>query len=362
MEGRDSNKTPMSNPLPPSPSPNAIPLSVLDLAPVTAGSTPADALRNTRELAQLADRAGYTRYWLAEHHNMTGIASAATAVVIAHIAGATERIRVGAGGIMLPNHAPLVIAEQFGTLESLFPGRIDRGLGRAPGTDQNTARALRRHLAGSDDNFPQDVLELQSYFQPVQPNQAVRAVPGAGLDVPIWLLGSSLYSAELAAHLGLPFAFASHFAPRFLFKAIDLYRSRFQPSAQLDKPYVAVAANAIAADTDAEAHRLLRSLRLRFAAMARGVRGQLQPPEAFVEADWSPAELAFADESLACSAVGSPDEARRQLEGLIAQTGADELVLTAQIFDHAARLKSFALIGEAWGLPRTVTAGLDAGA
>jgi luciferase family oxidoreductase, group 1 len=204
----------MSNPLPP----NAIPLSVLDLAPVTAGSTPADALRNTRELAQLADRTGYTRYWLAEHHNMTGIASAATAVVIAHIAGATQRIRVGAGGIMLPNHAPLVIAEQFGTLESLFPGRIDLGLGRAPGTDQNTARALRRHLAGSDDNFPQDVLELQSYFQPAQPNQAVRAVPGAGLDVPIWLLGSSLYSAELAAHLGLPFAFASHFAPRFLFR------------------------------------------------------------------------------------------------------------------------------------------------
>ena len=358
MEGRDSNKTPMSNPLPPSPSPDAIPLSVLDLAPVTAGSTPADALRNTRELAQLADRAGYTRFWLAEHHNMTGIASAATAVVIAHVAGATERIRVGAGGIMLPNHAPLVIAEQFGTLESLFPGRIDLGLGRAPGTDQNTARALRRHLAGSDDNFPQDVLELQSYFQPVQPNQAVRAVPGAGLDVPIWLLGSSLYSAELAAHLGLPFAFASHFAPRFLFKAIDLYRSRFQPSAQLDKPYVAVAANAIAADTDAEAHRLLRSLRMRFAGMARGVRGQLQAPDAFVEADWSAAELAFADESLACSAVGSPSTVREGLQALIERTGADELVLTAQIFDHAARLKSFELIAQAWGLTGTTAAEL----
>ena len=336
--------------------PASIPLSVLDLAPVTAGSTPADALRNTRELAQLADRCGYTRYWLAEHHNMTGIASAATAVVIAHVAGATERIRVGAGGIMLPNHAPLVIAEQFGTLESLFPGRIDLGLGRAPGTDQNTARALRRHLAGSDDNFPQDVLELQSYFQPVQPNQAVRAVPGAGLNVPIWLLGSSLYSAELAAHLGLPFAFASHFAPRFLFKAIDLYRSRFQPSAQLDKPYVAVAANAIAADTDDQAQHLLRSLRLRFAAMARGVRGQLQPPEAFNEHNWSPAELAFSDESLACSAVGSPAEVRKQLEGLIAQTNADELVLTAQIFDHAARLKSFALVAKAWGLPALMPA------
>jgi luciferase family oxidoreductase group 1 len=287
-----------------SPCPPPIPLSVLDLAPVTAGSTPADALRNTRELAQLADRCGYTRYWLAEHHNMTGIASAATAVVIAHIAGATRRIRVGAGGIMLPNHAPLVIAEQFGTLESLFPGRIDLGLGRAPGTDQTTARALRRNLAGSDDQFPQDVLELQSYFQPASPGQAVRAVPGEGLQVPLWLLGSSLYGAELAAHLGLPFAFASHFAPRFLFEAIELYRSRFRPSAQLDKPWFAVAANAIAADTDARRERLLRSLRLRFAAMARGVRGQLQAPEAFIEADWSPAELAFAEQSLACSAVG----------------------------------------------------------
>lgn len=346
MKGRDSSNSPMSTPS----APHSVPLSVLDLAPITLGSTAADALRNTRALAQLADRSGYTRYWLAEHHNMTGIASAATAVVIAHIAGATERIRVGAGGVMLPNHAPLVIAEQFGTLESLFPGRIDLGLGRAPGTDQNTARALRRHLAGSDDSFPQDVLELQAYFKPVQPGQAVRAVPGAGLDVPIWLLGSSLYSAELAAHLGLPFAFASHFAPRFLLRAIELYRSRFQPSTQLDKPYVAVAANAIAADTDEAAHHLLRSLRLRFAAMARGVRGQLPPPEAFVESEWSPAELAFADESLACSAVGAPDTVRSQLEGLIAQTGADELILTAQIFDHAARLKSFALVAQAWGL------------
>ncbi len=341
----------MSPPQPAHPTPKRVPLSVLDLAPVPAGSTPADALRNTRELAQLADWSGYTRYWLAEHHNMTGIASAATAVVIAHVAGATSRIRVGAGGIMLPNHAPLVIAEQFGTLESLFPGRIDLGLGRAPGTDQQTARALRRHMAGGEDRFPQDVLELQSYFQPVQPGQAVRAVPGAGLDVPIWLLGSSLYSAELAAHLGLPFAFASHFAPRALFQAIELYRSRFKPSAALDKPYVAVAANAIAADTNDEAQHLLRSLRLRFAAMARGVRGQLEPPEAFVEADWSAAELAFADESLSCRAIGTPHEVRKQLEGLIEQTGADELILTAQTFDQAARLKSFALIAKAWDLP-----------
>jgi luciferase family oxidoreductase group 1 len=334
----------------PTPPPTSVPLSILDLAPITAGSTPADALRNTRELAQLADRSGYTRYWLAEHHNMTGIASAATAVVIGHVAGATQRIRVGAGGIMLPNHAPLVIAEQFGTLESLFPGRIDLGLGRAPGTDQLTARALRRNRMGSDDSFPQDVIELQSYFRPVQPNQAVQAVPGAGLPVPIWLLGSSLYSAELAAHLGLPFAFASHFAPRFLDRAIELYRSRFQPSEALDRPYVAVAANAIAADSDAEAQHLMGSLRLRFAAMARGVRGQLPPPETFVETDWTEAELAFADESLACSAVGAPTTVRSQLQALIAQTGADELILTAQIFDHAARLKSFALVADAWGL------------
>ena len=333
--------------------PSSVPLSVLDLAPITAGSTPADALRNTRELAQLADRCGYTRYWLAEHHNMTGIASAATAVVIGHIAGATRRIRVGAGagGIMLPNHAPLVIAEQFGTLESLFPGRIDLGLGRAPGTDQTTARALRRNLVGSDDHFPQDVLELQSYFQPAGPGQAVRAVPGEGLQVPLWLLGSSFYGAELAARLGLPFAFASHFAPRFLFEAVDLYRSNFRPSAQLDKPWFAVAANAIAADTDAEAEYLLRSLQLRFAAMARGVRGQLQPPEAFVDTDWSTSELAFAEQSLACSAVGAPDTVRQQLETLIERTGANELILTAQIFDHGARLRSLELVARAWGLP-----------
>jgi luciferase family oxidoreductase group 1 len=328
-----------------------IPLSVLDLAPITAGSTPAAALRNTRELAQLADRCGYTRYWLAEHHNMTGIASAATAVVIAHVAGATARIRVGAGGIMLPNHAPLVIAEQFGTLESLFPGRIDLGLGRAPGTDQTTARALRRGLAGSDDSFPQDVLELQAYFRPGRPDQAVRAVPGEGLEVPIWLLGSSLYGAELAAHLGLPFAFASHFAPRFLPDAVALYRSRFQPSRQLDAPYVAIAANAIAAPSDDQAQFLLRSLRLRFAAMARGVRGQLPPPEAFVEAEWSHAELAFAEQSLSCSAVGAPETVRKALETLVERIGADELILTAQIFDHPARMRSFELVAAACGLP-----------
>ncbi|PKO51688.1 MAG: LLM class flavin-dependent oxidoreductase, partial [Betaproteobacteria bacterium HGW-Betaproteobacteria-21] len=283
--------------------------------------------------------------------NMTGIASAATAMVIGHVAAATSTIHVGAGGIMLPNHAPLVIAEQFGTLESLFPGRIDLGLGRAPGTDQRTARALRRHLdADSAESFPQDVLELQAYFKPAVPNQAVQAVPGAGLDVPIWLLGSSLYSAELAAHLGLPFAFASHFAPRFLMQAIEVYRSGFRPSAALQQPYFMVGANAIAADTDDQAQHLLRSLRLRFAAMARGVRGPVPPPEAFRESDWSAAELAFADESLSCAAVGSPTTVRAQLEALLAKTAADEVMLTAQIFDHGARLRSFELVAQAWAL------------
>ncbi|CAL93813.1 LLM class flavin-dependent oxidoreductase [Azoarcus olearius] len=325
-------------------------LSVLDLAPITEGSTAARALANTRDLARVAERCGYTRYWVAEHHNMTGIASAATAVVIGHIAAATSTIRVGAGGIMLPNHAPLVIAEQFGTLESLFPGRIDLGLGRAPGTDQRTARALRRSLVGSDDSFPQDVVELQGWFADPQPGQAIQAVPGAGLKVPIWLLGSSLFSAGLAAQLGLPFAFASHFAPRFLKQAIALYRREFQPSAALAEPYVMVGANAIAADSDAQAAFLFRSLRLRFAAMARGVRGQLPPPERFNEADWSPNELAFADESLSCSAVGSPHTVRQRLMEIVEDTGADELMLTAQIFDHGARLRSFELIARAWQL------------
>ncbi|TAH41059.1 MAG: LLM class flavin-dependent oxidoreductase [Betaproteobacteria bacterium] len=326
------------------------PLSILDLAPIVQGSTPAQALRNATDIAQHADRWGYNRYWLAEHHNMTGIASAATSVVIGHIAAHTQRIRVGAGGIMLPNHAPLVIAEQFGTLESLFPGRIDLGLGRAPGTDQFTARALRRNLGGSDDSFPQDVLELQGYFKPVQPGQHVQAVPGAGLNVPIWLLGSSLFSAELAAHLGLPYAFASHFAPHYLLRAIDIYRTRFQPSDVLDKPYVMVAANAVAADTDDEAHYLFSSLRNRWANIARGVRGPLQPPSNEYEKHWAPDQIATADDALSCSAVGGPDTIRRGLENLLAQTGADELILTAQIFDHHARRRSFEIVAQAWGL------------
>jgi luciferase family oxidoreductase group 1 len=325
-----------------------IPLSILDLAPITAGGSAAQALRNTTDLAQHAERWAYHRYWLAEHHNMTGIASAATAVVIGHVAAATRSLRVGAGGIMLPNHAPLVIAEQFGTLESLFPGRIDLGLGRAPGTDQATARALRRHLAGSDDRFPQDVLELQSYFQPVHPGQRIQAVPGAGLEVPIWLLGSSLYSAELAARLGLPFAFASHFAPGLLMPALEVYRRGFRPSAALERPYAMVAANAIAADSDEEARFLFSSLRERFARIARGVRGPLPAPALNHESSWSADERAYADEATSCSVVGTAEAIRSGLLQLQAQTGADELMLTAQIFDHQARLHSFATVARAW--------------
>lgn len=327
-----------------------IPYSLLDLVPVVEGGSVRQALANAADMARHAEAHGYNRYWVAEHHGMDGIASSATAVVIAHVGASTSTIRIGAGGIMLPNHAPLVIAEQFGTLESLFPGRIDLGLGRAPGTDQNTARALRRNLGNSDDSFPHDVLELQGYFKPVQPGQAVQAVPGAGLDVPIWLLGSSLFSAELAAHLGLPYAFASHFAPHYLLRAVDLYRSRFQPSEALDKPYVMVAANAIAADTDEEAHYLFSSLRNRWANIARGVRGPLQPPSNDYEKHWSPDQIAYIDDALSCSAVGSADTVCKGLAYLIDRTGADELVLTAQIFDHAARRRSFEIVAQGWGL------------
>lgn len=341
---------------------SSVPLSILDLAPIVQGSTPAEALRNVTDIARHADRWGYTRYWLAEHHNMTGIASAATSVVIGHIAANTRRIRVGAGGIMLPNHAPLVIAEQFGTLESLYPGRIDLGLGRAPGTDQHTARALRRNLGNSDNRFPEDVLELQSYFKPAQPGQAVQAVPGAGLNVPLWLLGSSLYSAEFAAHLGLPYAFASHFAPGYLLQAIDLYRKLFKPSAALARPYVAVAANAIAADTDDEALFLFSSLRNRYARIARGVRGPLQPPSHDYEREWAPDQRGYADEATACSAVGSKATVRAQLQSLVEQTGADELILTAQIFDHRARLRSFEIVAEGWELQADADTGLASAA
>jgi len=315
--------------------------SVLDLSPIVKGGTAAQALNNTRDLAQHAERWGYRRFWVAEHHNMSGIASAATSLVIQHIAAGTSIIRVGAGGIMLPNHAPLVIAEQFGTLASLYPGRIDLGLGRAPGTDQRTARALRRHLGDSGESFPQDVLELLSYFQPAQPQQAVRAVPGAGLDVPIWLLGSSLFSAQLAAELGLPFAFASHFAPAYMQSAIDLYRTRFKPSAALDRPYVMIGVNLFAADDDATAKRLFTSLQQQFLNLVRGMPGQLSPPVDGMEGLWAPDEKSHIDRSLACSAVGSPQTVATQLRAIRERTGADELMLTALIHDHAARLHSF---------------------
>jgi len=323
-----------------------IPFSVLDLSPIIAGGDAARALANTLDLARHAERLGYRRYWLAEHHNMPGIASAATAVVIGHVAGGTSTIRVGSGGIMLPNHAPLVVAEQFGTLESLYPGRIDLGLGRAPGTDQTTARALRRYMAGAD-NFPQDVIELQGYFQPAAPGQAVRAVPGAGLKVPIWLLGSSLFSAQLAAMLGLPFAFASHFAPDHLEDALAIYRDRFQPSAQLERPYVMLGLNVFAAATDAEARRHFTSLQQAFVNLRSGRPGPLPPPVDSTEGLWSPMETAGLAHSLRYAIVGSPETVQRGLAAFIAEHQADEIMVTAQMFDHAARLRSFEIVAEA---------------
>ncbi|HEX8635559.1 MAG TPA: LLM class flavin-dependent oxidoreductase [Pyrinomonadaceae bacterium] len=318
--------------------------SVLDLAPVKEGGTVTETFRETLDLARHAETWGYRRYWLAEHHNMPGIASAATAVLIGYVAGGTETIRVGSGGVMLPNHAPLVIAEQFGTLEALYPGRIDLGLGRAPGTDQRTARALRRHLETGADDFPRDVAELQSYFAALRPGQAVRAVPGAGLRVPIWLLGSSLFSAELAAALGLPFAFASHFAPDYLMHALEIYRSRFQPSEAMSKPHAMVGLNVFAADTDAEAQRQFTSLKRQFINLRRGVPGLLQPPDDALEENWSEMEKASVERMLACSVVGSPEMVRRGLESFVDATQADEIIVTAQIFDHAARLRSFEIV------------------
>ena len=321
-------------------------ISLLDLSPIIEGGEAALAFRNTVDLAQHAEEWGYHRYWLAEHHNLPGIASAATAVVIGHVAGKTKTIRVGAGGIMLPNHAPLVIAEQFGTLESLYPGRIDLGLGRAPGSDQLTARALRRSLGSSGDTFPQDVLELQSYLRPPTPGQAVVAVPGTGLNVPLYLLGSSDFSARLAAELGLPFAFASHFAPDYLQVALELYRREFQPSEALVRPYVMIGVGLFAAETDAEARRLLTSAQLMFLNLIRGHPGKLPPPVESMDGCWSPAERAAVEHRMRCSAVGSPETVRRRLEQLLAETGADEVIATAQIFDHAARLRSFEIAAE----------------
>jgi luciferase family oxidoreductase group 1 len=321
-----------------------IPFSVLDLAPIPEGSSAGEALRRTADLAQRAEAWGYRRFWLAEHHNMTGIASAATAVVIGHVAEKTRTIRVGSGGIMLPNHAPLVIAEQFGTLASLYPGRIDLGLGRAPGTDPLTARALRRDLAATADRFPQDVVELQRYFGPAAPGQAIRAVPGEGLEVPIWLLGSSLFSAELAAALGLPFAFASHFAPTDLLAALEVYRTRFRPSAQLERPYAMPALNVMAADTDAEARRQFTSRQLATLNLRRGRPGPVPPPVDDLDRRLAPEEKALLEHQLRYSAVGAPATVAAALRAFAEATQADELMLTTHTFDHAARLRSFELV------------------
>jgi luciferase family oxidoreductase group 1 len=320
-----------------------IPFSVLDLSPICAGATARDALAHTLDLARHAERLGYQRYWLAEHHNMPGIASAATAVVIGHVAAGTQHIRVGAGGIMLPNHAPLVIAEQFGTLESLFPGRIDLGLGRAPGTDQRTARALRRNLADSADTFPQDVVELLDYFSG-QNDDAVHAVPGHGLNVPLWLLGSSMFSAQLAAALGLPFAFASHFAPDYLESALQVYRARFKPSRWLDQPYAMACLNVFAADSDDQARLLFTSIQQQFVALRRGTPGPLPAPSHDVVDAWSPVERAGADHALSLAVVGGPDKVRDGMARFIDRTGVDELMVTAQIFDHGARVRSFEIV------------------
>ncbi|MFC0283146.1 LLM class flavin-dependent oxidoreductase [Camelimonas abortus] len=324
------------------------PFSVLDLAFIPEGQTAADALRNSVDLARHAEKWGYRRFWLAEHHNMTGIASAATAVVIGHVAAHTSTIRVGAGGVMLPNHSPLVIAEQFGTLETLFPGRIDLGLGRAPGTDQRTLRALRRDPSAAD-NFPQDVLELQALLGPVAEGQVIQAVPGHDTNVPLWILGSSLYGAQLAAALGLPYAFASHFAPAALHEAIALYRERFKPSAQLDRPHVMVAVNVIAADTDAEAKRLFTTPQQQFVNLIRGVRGKMRPPIDDIESYWQPHEKAHVSAMLACSAVGAPDTVRARLQAIVDSTQADELIIAAAIHDHKARLRSYEIAAELAG-------------
>ncbi len=327
---------------------HVIPFSVLDLSPIIEGGDAALAFRNSLDLAQHAEKWGFNRYWLAEHHNMPGIASAATAVVIAHVAAGTKTIRVGSGGIMLPNHSPLVIAEQFGTLESLFPGRIDLGLGRAPGTDQRTARALRRGLQ-SDEQFPRDVLELQALLAPLEPDQIVRAVPGAGLQVPIWLLGSSMFSAELAAVLGLPFAFAAHFAPDYLMHALSIYRQKFKPSEQLEKPYAMVGISAFAAETDREAERLFTSQQQQFLNLRRGTPGPLPPPRDTMEDFWSPMEKANVERQLAFAMVGSRATVRTKLEQVMANTQADELIIAGQIFDHQARLQSFEMVADIHG-------------
>ena len=320
-------------------------ISILDLVRVTQGSDASAALDNARDLAVHAEAWGYRRMWYAEHHNMPGIASAATALVIAHVAAGTQTIRVGAGGIMLPNHAPLVIAEQFGTLARLFPGRIDLGLGRAPGTDQTTVRALRTSAAAAN-HFPQDVLELQAYFSAAEPGQQIQAVPAAGTDVPLWILGSSTFGASLAAEFGLPYAFASHFAPDQLHPALQAYRSRFKPSAQLDHPYAIVGVNIIAAESDEQARFLATSQQMSFANLLRGARNLSQPPIDDIDQFWTPMEKAQASHMLARSIIGSPETVRSGVDALVEETGADELIIVSDVFDHAARLRSFELIAQ----------------
>jgi len=323
-----------------------IPFSILDLAPVTEGSDASQAFRNTLDLARLGEQLGYRRYWLAEHHNMPGIASAATAVLIGHVAAGTSTIRVGAGGIMLPNHSPLQVAEAFGTLASLHPGRIDLGLGRAPGTDQATARALRRYFDGAD-NFPQDVLELLAYFKPAVAGQQVRAVPGAGVEVPVWLLGSSLFSAKLSAQLGLPFAFASHFAPDAMDEALALYRRDFQPSARLRQPYAMLGINVVAADSDAEARRLFTTQQQSFINLRRGRPGLIPPPIDDIEAYWTPPEKLMVERALACAVVGDAATVEQGIAAFIGRHRPDELLLTANVFEHGARRRSFELAAAA---------------
>ncbi|WP_431300295.1 LLM class flavin-dependent oxidoreductase [Tabrizicola sp. BL-A-41-H6] len=322
--------------------------SLLDLSPIPEGLSAADALKNTVTLAQAAERLGYTRYWLAEHHNMPGIASAATSIVIGHVAGATKTIRVGAGGIMLPNHAPLVIAEQFGTLATLYPGRIDLGLGRAPGTDMGTARALRRNMA-VEDTFPQDVVELMGYFGPADPNATLRAIPGEGTEVPVWILGSSTFGAQLAAWLGLPYAFASHFAPAMLGQALEIYRSTFRPSAHLARPHVMIAAGVCAATTDAEARFLRSSQILAFARLRTGRPGKLPRPVDDVSAEVPPQVMAQVEHALSVSATGAPETVRRQLAAIIETYAPDEVMVTGMIHDPTARLRSFEIAAEVLG-------------
>jgi luciferase family oxidoreductase group 1 len=326
-----------------------VPLSVLDLSPIVEGGDAGQSLQNSLDLARHVEALGYRRFWMAEHHNLPGIASAATAVALAHVAAGTERILIGAGGIMLPNHAPLIIAEQFGTLAALHPRRVELGLGRAPGSDPLTSRAIRRTLAGDVDEFPQDVAELMAYFRPAEPGQRVQAIPGAGLDVPIWILGSSLYGAQVAAYFGLPFAFASHFAPAMMMQAIQIYRERFRQSAQLAMPHVMLGLVAIAAETDGEARFLFSSLQQATLNNRTGRRGRVPPPVVDFAERLDPHARAIIDDAHGCAVVGGPEAVRRGLDDFVARTGADELMITANIFDHDKRKRSFAIIAEIHG-------------